>query len=83
MDICLHFFEIYYHSYLVMGVYLSKLFGETNNHGKKSSKNSLSNSPKVENELCTPPNVYKKCADPRSATLGIQRTPIEVHFTNL
>lgn len=62
-----------------MGGYISKLFYH-DEHDKTLEYNSSSLI--LENrDTCTPqPQKKKSLIDPRSATSGITRTPIEVHY---
>lgn len=62
-----------------MGGYISKLFYHEE-HDKTYELNS--SALVLENrDTCTPqPQKKKSLIDPRSATLGITRTPIEVNF---
>lgn len=66
-----------------MGNYTSKIFSHNGDKSVDSSKidNNLQDDKLITNQMCTPVNQSKKIMiDPRSATSGIARTPIEVFY---
>ncbi|XP_063978556.1 uncharacterized protein LOC135163234 [Diachasmimorpha longicaudata] len=64
-----------------MGNFSSKIFPESGNDGKSSVNMQVKMSTIEKNQMCTPVMSKKVSNDPRSATAGITRTPIEIAST--
>ncbi|XP_015123526.1 uncharacterized protein LOC107045706 [Diachasma alloeum] len=64
-----------------MGNFSSKIFPELENDGKSSVQLQVKMSALEKNQMCTPVMSMKMSNDPRSATAGITRTPIEIAST--
>lgn len=63
-----------------MGNFASKIFSfhDDNNEGKSKIQNNATDENFDDKSVCTPV-ASRKLVDPRSASSGIARTPIEVH----